>query len=178
MKVNKTTLSWFVIVVGVGLLAAMVTYHYYSISSPCPVEMRLVGVDKGKASFSVTNQSSLDVMLRWEPLYETRVGSKWESFTTNTIGVSPQTLVILAAKDETFFTGVPIPLMSNGTLWRMRIKVATREGTVGFWLKHPGEFWDEVQFKDNQGKFKIWLKETIFPHEVDALTPQVRVGGD
>ncbi len=142
----------------------------------CPVEVRKVMTTNGTAAFKLTNHSAFDLLVDFGANYEVRTREGWQR-TPLSAGASYQAnMNQLNGHDATMFTGVPLPILRPGTVWRLRVQVHSSEGEFNYWIRNPREFWNVLRFRDVQGRFKIGMNGRTFPTTTEATTVEERFG--
>ncbi len=132
----------------------------------------------GKATFWLTNHSGFNVIVQWTPTLEFEVlrSGHWESLTNSKVlSAQPVNPMELGAHEATSLTQVELPQLGPGTIWRLHLIVCSSEGALGYWIRHPLELFNSLQFRDPTGGLKISLPWSSFPTITQTSTSEERV---
>ena len=140
----------------------------------CPVEMRTVMTKNGTATFQLTNHRSFDVIVDWGANYEIKTREGWQRASLAAGASYPASSIMLNGHDATSLTGVPLPTLRPGTTWRLRVMMYSEEGWLRYWIRNPRELWQQLQFRDAQGRFKVWMNGWTYPTATEATTGEER----
>lgn len=140
----------------------------------CPVEVRKVMTTNGTATFQLTNHSAFDLLVDFGANYEVKTREGWQPAPLSVGASYPANINQLNGHDATLFTGVPLPTLRPGTVWRLRVQVHSPEGALNYWIRNPRDFWITLRFRDAQGRFKVGMHGSAFPTTTEATTAEER----
>jgi len=143
----------------------------------CPMEVRKVLSKNGTATFQLTNHGSFDVIVHWDANYEIKTREGWKPVSSAAGASYPLSSINLNRHDATSFTGVPLPTLRPGTTWRLRVIVSSEEGWLEYWIRNPRNLWQQLQFRDAQGRFKVGMYGWVYPTVTEATTEEERFEG-
>jgi hypothetical protein len=138
----------------------------------CPVEVRKVMTTNGTATFQLTNHSAFDVLVDFGANYEIKTREGWQRAPLSAGASYQGNMSQLNGHDATLFTGVPLPILRPGTVWRLRVQVHSSEGALNYWIRNPRDFWITLRFRDALGRFKVGMHGSVFPTTTEATTAE------